>query len=329
MPNVVASLYHDLTSPTTNPPEWALNGNNWIIIFMAVLVPLCFLRDLNSLRHTSYIALFSVAYLVVVVIRGYIWPFKDMPAPGEIWLIHFTPDFVSTFPIQVFAFTCAQNLFPIYNEMKCNTQKRMNIVIGGAIGGAAVTFEIIAVLGYLTFGSKTGANIIAMYPATSIFVAVGQLAIAILVLFSYPLQVQPCRNSLDKVFHFSQSSNAVKPVQDEDDEEDDDDGHGHSEMSKLKHSLLTTAIVFGGFVIALLVDDLQIVLSFVGATGSTTLSFILPGLFFWELTRKDATVSKTLNWAAFGLMVYGIFVFVFCLGYNIYKVTHTAGPLVH
>ena len=33
-----------------------------------------------------------------------------MPAPGEIWLIHFTPDFVSTFPIQVFAFTCAQNV---------------------------------------------------------------------------------------------------------------------------------------------------------------------------------------------------------------------------
>jgi amino acid permease len=64
MPNVVASLYHDLTSPTTNPPSWALNGNNWIIIFMAILVPLCFLRDLNSLRHTSYIALFSVGEYV-------------------------------------------------------------------------------------------------------------------------------------------------------------------------------------------------------------------------------------------------------------------------
>lgn len=60
--------------------------------------------------------LFSLsAYLVVIVIRGYIWPFKGMPAPGEIRLIHFTPDFVSTFPIQVFAFTCAQNvIFPYF-----------------------------------------------------------------------------------------------------------------------------------------------------------------------------------------------------------------------
>jgi len=140
MPNVVAWLYHDLTSPTTNPPEWVLNGNNWIIIFTAVLVPLCFLRDLNSLRHASYIALFSVAYLVVVVIRGYILPFKDMPAPGEICLIHFTADFVSTFPVQVFASTCAQNLFPIYNEMKSNAQTRMNIVIPYLKHGSLVQF---------------------------------------------------------------------------------------------------------------------------------------------------------------------------------------------
>jgi hypothetical protein len=38
--------------------------------------------------------------------------------------------------------------------MKSNTQSRMNTVIGGAIGGATVTFEVIAVLGYLTFGSE-------------------------------------------------------------------------------------------------------------------------------------------------------------------------------
>lgn len=60
MPNVVAALYHDLTSPDTNPPDWALSGRNWITILMVVLVPLAFLRKLDSLRHTSYIALFSV-----------------------------------------------------------------------------------------------------------------------------------------------------------------------------------------------------------------------------------------------------------------------------
>jgi hypothetical protein len=37
MPNVVESLYHDLTPSHVDPPEWALNGANWITLFMLVL----------------------------------------------------------------------------------------------------------------------------------------------------------------------------------------------------------------------------------------------------------------------------------------------------
>ncbi|KAF8887317.1 vacuolar amino acid transporter 5 [Infundibulicybe gibba] len=330
MPNVVASLYHDLTSPTTNPPAWAMNGSNWLTIFMLILVPLAFFRRLDSLRHTSYVALFSVAYLVIIVIRAYFWPLKNMPEPGEIRLIHFTPTFVSTFPIQVFAFTCAQNLFPMYNEVASNTQERMNIIVGGSIGSATLTYEVIAVFGYLTFGSKVGDNIIAMYPSTSLFIAVGQLAIVILVMFSYPLQVHPCRNCLDKVFHFGQAQPAVaKSVHaDEDGGEEDEavaEDHGNAEMTPLKHTILTSVIIVSGLTIAYLVDDLRLVLSFVGSTGSTTISFILPGLFYWKLTRNDPTTSKTLNQAALGLAIYGMLIFIFCLSFNIYQVIHLGG----
>lgn len=60
MPNVVASIFHDLTSPDTNPPAWALSERIWLTLFMLILIPLAFLRRLDSLRHTSYVALFSV-----------------------------------------------------------------------------------------------------------------------------------------------------------------------------------------------------------------------------------------------------------------------------
>ncbi|KAJ3878327.1 transmembrane amino acid transporter protein-domain-containing protein [Lentinula edodes] len=323
-PNVVSSLYHDLSD--AEPPAWSQNGRNWLAIFMIILIPLAFLRRLNSLRHTSYIALFSVVYLVIIVIKCYFWPLKDMPPAGEIRLVHFTSNFLSTFPVQVFAFTCAQNLFPIYNEVKSNTQPRMNIIIGSAIGSATLTYEIIAVFGYLTFGTNVGANIIAMYPSTSLFVAIGQLAIVILVLFSYPLQVHPCRNCLDKVFHAGES---VKQVDSEGSEVDIDD-HGSDDMSNTKHTILTLAIIASTFTIAYLVDDLKIVLSFVGSTGSTTLSFILPGLMYWKLSRGDES-SRTLNRAALALAVYGAFIFVFCLGFNIYQVVQpsTSGDPAH
>lgn len=94
-----------------------------------------------------------------------------------------------------------------------------------------------------------------MYPSTSLFIALGQLAIVILVLVSYPLQVHPCRNCLDKVFHAGQSH---KPLPTNDDDEDvEDDDHAPADMSALKHAVLTAGIIASGFTIAFFVDDLR------------------------------------------------------------------------
>ncbi|KAI0031435.1 transmembrane amino acid transporter protein-domain-containing protein [Vararia minispora EC-137] len=334
VPSVVASLYHDL-APGRSPPEWAINGRIWLLLLIIVLVPLCFMRHLHSLRHTSYIALFSVIYLVLVVIVCYFVPLEGMPPRGEVHLIKFTPNFVSTFPIQVFAFTCAQNIFPIFNEVKTNSQARMNTIIGSAIGGATLVYEVIAVFGYLTFGTNVGANIIAMYPSTSLFVAVGQLAIAILVLFSYPLQVHPCRNCLDKVFHFNPAAVPGKLGGADGDDHaascEDDEDHTAGEMTSFKFLALTTVIVTGGFSIAYFVDDLQMVLSFVGSTGSTTISFILPGLFYWQMFRNEPGANRGVARAALALAIYGGCILVFCLSFNIYQVLYPSagGPAGH
>ena len=61
-----------------------------------------------------------------------------------------------SFPLcpQLYAHRIPPKLFPIYNELKNNSQARMNIVVGSSIGAATLTYEIIAVFGYLTFGSK-------------------------------------------------------------------------------------------------------------------------------------------------------------------------------
>ena len=103
-----------------------------------------------------------------------------------------------------------------------------------------------------------------MYPSTSLFIAIGQLAIVTLVLFSYPLQVHPCRNCLDKVFHPEHvRSHKVGDDNDETEEEDEvepgGDEHGHlGQLSTFKHFALTTAIVFSGFAIAFFVSDLKL-----------------------------------------------------------------------
>lgn len=149
-----------------------------------------------------------------------------------------------------------------------------------------------------------------MYPSTSLFIAIGQLAIVILVLCSYPLQVHPCRNCLDKVFQLGPAQTEKGITETEEDEsivvdEDVVDEHAERDMSPLKHTLLTTTIITLGFTTAFLVDDLKLgkqmtaskmcadagaVLSFVGSTGSTTISFILPGLLYWKVSVEGYCV---------------------------------------
>lgn len=211
----------------------------------------------------------------------------------------------------------------------------MNTVIGTSIGGACIIYEIVAVLGYLTFGSKVGANIMAMYPATSLFIACGQLAIVILVLFSYPLQVHPCRNCLDKIVEATTSKKILRPARPENgettpviDEELDYEHPLQDAHSPARHATLTAAIIICGFTIAYFVSSLQLgkiskgsqakrcsrehlsVLSFVGSTGSTTISFILPGLFFAKLFQEDPK-ERLMVLLAKVLTVYGLCVFVF------------------
>jgi amino acid permease len=148
MPQVVTSFAkaldrHEQLSPLL------LDRNFWIFAFMLALIPLCFLRRLDSLRHTSYLrwvkllklfwefgrpnlnsplilslpsttSLIAVFYLVIIVVF-YSLPSKrsHLPLPGPIYLVHIDGHhFISIFPIFVFAFTCAQNMLPVHNEIK-------------------------------------------------------------------------------------------------------------------------------------------------------------------------------------------------------------------
>ena len=221
----------------------------------------------------------------------YFNPMEGAPEPGEIHLIHFTPTFVSTFPVQVFAFTCAQNVRPghcsvgasihatdedfpdlqragqqhpaphehrhKHIDWLCSWYLRDHWSIrlphfwfqGLSKRSLVVTISLTS--------RQVGANVIAMYPSTSIFIAIGQLAIAILVMFSYPLQVHPCRNCLDKAFHLGGYQASSSSLVDDNDGASVTDEHGAGEMSTFKHTVLSIAIIASGFSIAYFVDNLQ------------------------------------------------------------------------
>ena len=58
--------------------------------------------------------------------------------------------------------------------------------------------------------------------------------------------------------------------------------------------LLVLQMIFliTSLLIALTVKDLSVVLSFVGATGSTTVSYILPGVFYYKMFKNEGPKWK-------------------------------------
>ncbi len=289
MPQVILSLSHHLPGVDLSPSSIWLDGRLWLLLSMSIVGPLSFLRRLDSLRFTSQVALASVIYLVVVVVGWYFSGASTGRTRGDVVVATFSTATLSSFPVQVFAYTCAQNLFPVFNELKMNTQRRMNVVIGTSIGSAAVTYEVVSrmsplrrrinssdlptpspqlgIIGYLTFGSTVGSNVIAMYPFTSTFIAIGQLGIVLLVALSYPLQCHPCRaciHTLTTGWGKPQTHQAVP--QDEDEVEDDDgipaDDHSSNaseSMGTTKFVVVTCGIIVAGLIAAFVIHELELV----------------------------------------------------------------------
>jgi amino acid permease len=122
-------------------------------------------------------------------------------------------------------------------------------------------------------------------------------------------------------------------------------------IGELRFAIITTVIIILSYTVAMTVSSLDKVLAYVGSTGSTSISFILPGLFYYKISAPDSIHhqrltkeededdsadeeeeamggqagfgSKTWRTAllrklALGLAIYGIFVMILCLGTNLF-----------
>jgi amino acid permease len=120
-------------------------------------------------------------------------------------------------------------------------------------------------------------------------------------------------------------------------------------MSDLKFAIISTILIIVSFICAMTVSSLEKVLAYVGSTGSTTISFILPGLFYYKISDPESAhhqrlvkdeddddeggdsegsgAYKNRDWRrgllrnlALALSIYGVVVMVTCLITNTFLV---------
>lgn len=241
-------------------------------------------------------------------------------------------------------------MFSGINELTTKNEKIYVSIVSGSISPAIAAYLGVGIIGYLTFGNSVGGNIIAMYPY-SLSSILGRLAIVILVLFSYPLQCHPCRASVSNVIHWTVSKwstdhsdySSIEPEEPEVEVDSNNSVHAvyTSHLDTFPHVAITCGIIFFSLLTASKVKSLEVMLAFVGSTGSTSISFILPGLFAYTLLKRQeenfinpdfhllfygsngtkySRKDQFLKMIALALFVFGVCVLIVCLAINIWLI---------
>lgn len=199
--------------------------------------------------------------------------------------------------------------------MHNNTDQRISRVIFISIGSCFCAYIIVGVFGYLTFGPATLPNIVmncawpvrggaharpadgaaasrsAADPPAEPAVNVMRIAVALLALFSYPLQIHPCAICTDNLL----SNSCMKRWRSE---------------PRTRRYVLSIVICMLTLVVSLFLTNIDVVFGLVGATGSTMLCYLLPGLFYLRMEHASPWRGHTKKWGSAVLVAVGVFMVI-------------------
>lgn len=299
----------------------------WISVSAFFCVPLSFKRNLDSLQPTLIIGLSALLYIAGLVLghclAGDLASNPDVVRGNVVWSPSTIGGIARTFPIMIFAFTGHQNMFSIINEAKDHRIKSLDKLICMGITSASVFFIVVGLAGYLTFGDAVYENVVMLYPVTGkvgVLAIIARYAIVFVVVTSFPLMLHPARMSVNNIYHTVTSPRkpgAATNIPTQESPLLNNAVTVHDPVVPFPDRpfrAITTLLLVAAYALAMSVTSFAIVLAVVGATGSTAISFILPGLFGYKLLAPtNGTSYKYMQRASVALIVWGFAVMVLCL----------------
>jgi amino acid permease len=273
-------------------------------------MPLTLLRHLSGLRYVATLALgvcIWVALLSIIYISRRSVRFEPCTIPGQrlpcggaafVRVPANWRRFGKYAGTVVLAYSCQMNVFTIFNEIKEATEKRANSVIamGHLISGTVYT--IVGLVVYATYGEAVQSNMLMSYP-DDMPMAVTRLLYIVVAVVSYPILMNPARVATFGLWHHVtvvfQEVNLPLPAAIV------EPAGPEAPPSNLKFFSFTFFLLALSLAIGLFIEDLGIVYGIIGATASTSIVFIIPGLMYMKVFEQPH-FKRTL---AAGLFCFG------------------------
>ncbi len=293
-----------------------------VAVAVCIMLPLCMLPRINSLRFSSIASVVLILLFNVVVVLDGAYQLGQSYSAAESteqrphgieWSnINFGPDsavdVLLALPILAFAQVCQMNVFPVVSELKDPTAKRISAISKGSIGLTWVVYVLSGVFGYFAFGNNIDSNIIQSYEdmqdsddpsrrqllVPRLLVQIMQFAIGLALTLAYPVVTYELRHSAEFLLA------------------------KHQPFNWWRHSILNVCIVAVSTTVAILVPQITKVFGFTGATTSCFVVFILPAYYFLRVA-PGTIASVWRKKAAVVVLATGCVLVPACLAVQIMK----------
>lgn len=220
------------------------------------------------------------------------------------WLSFFSPSSLVLVSILSTGYIAHYNAPKYYHELRRATPQRFDWVVRWSFGLSAVVYACIASLGFLTFGSNCAGFILNNYSIHDPLATISRFGIAFSLISAYPLLFLGGRDGILQLFQHTPEDN-----NDEQDEEETSSMPINDERTTSSSStkdwwslrLLSVLILFIVTALAIFLSNLTFVLSFGGATLSSTIIYIFPPLMLRALVAISTTTATTMTIAEYGL----------------------------
>eukprot|EP01061_Rhynchopus_euleeides_P006025 TRINITY_DN15106_c0_g2_i1.p1 TRINITY_DN15106_c0_g2~~TRINITY_DN15106_c0_g2_i1.p1 ORF type:complete len:575 (+),score=222.12 TRINITY_DN15106_c0_g2_i1:170-1726(+) len=276
------------------PDVTLLHSRPFIVAVIAVTVffPLSTLRNLAPLRYTSFVSLGATLYAGALCVWGLALDSEKVfpsETPEEIvasplWIdsnhTSHDPDYLRStvnyfgFPIGVFAalplvnvaYTSHYNAPRYYAELKNRSIARWETVIGIVLTFVLAVYATAGITGYLTFGEQTKGDILKNFSDDWHPAVVARLALALLVIFTFPMTCHFIRDSIIDLYYRGEYTTDSLPF--------------------APYMGITLAIVVISCVVGASVTKVEDVLAYKGAIFGSGMVYIFPALMYAMLKRR-------------------------------------------
>jgi amino acid permease len=149
-------------------------------------------------------------------------------------------------------------------ELKDNTLPRFNTVVGLSFGISILLMGYITMAGYLTFGRSCSGLILNNYSTNDVWIGASRVAVAISLVFSYPLAFVGMRDGIIDLLKVSAENRTNSYV-----------------------NVLTVVLLSALTFFACVLKDVSFVLAFGGATLGNALTYVYPALMYSAINKKQ------------------------------------------